>query len=73
MKAQLECLIFRSQQLELEEKIIIMQFIYFIKLEIMQYFNKLNNAHVEILKIQVYKILKFTLCQNSCSVVHFHF
>merc|ERR1719422_2955061 len=45
-----------------------MQFIYFIKLEIMQYFNDKvsNNAHVEILKIQVYKILKFTLCQNSC-------
>merc|ERR1719420_2057214 len=50
-----------------------MQLIYFIKLEIMQYFNKLNNAHVEILKIQVYKIIKFTLCQNSCSVVHFTF
>merc|ERR1719210_2433506 len=34
----------------------------------MQYFNDKvsNNAHVEILKIQVYKILKFTLCQNSC-------
>merc|ERR1719288_766150 len=45
-----------------------MQFIYFIKLEILQYFNDKvsNNAHVEILKIQVYKILKFTLCQNSC-------
>ena len=59
----------------MEEKLIFMQFIYFIKLEIMQYFNDkvLNNAHVEILKIQVYKIIKFTLCQNSCSVVHFHF
>merc|ERR1719394_377960 len=46
-----------------------MQFIYFIKLEIMQYFNDKvsNNAHVEILKIQVYKIIKFTLCKNSCS------
>merc|ERR1712113_807624 len=39
-----------------------MQFIYFIKLEIMQYFNKLNNAHVEILKIQVYEIIKFMFC-----------
>merc|ERR1719394_1650213 len=44
-----------------------MQFIYFIKL-VMQYFNDkvLNNALVEILKIQVYEIIKFTLCQNSC-------
>merc|ERR1719422_1811545 len=52
-----------------------MQFIYFIKLEIMQYFNDKvsNNSHVEILKIQVYKILKFTLCQNSCSVSIFTF
>merc|ERR1719226_275855 len=52
-----------------------MQFIYFIKLEIMQYFNDKvsNNAHVEILKIQVYKILKLTLCQNSSSVSIFTF
>merc|ERR1719394_1948139 len=52
-----------------------MQFIYFIKLEIMQYFNDKvsNNAHVEILKIQVYKIIKFTLCQNSCSGYIFTF
>merc|ERR1719420_903341 len=52
-----------------------MQFIYFIKLEIMQYFNDKvsNNAHVEILKIQVYKILKFTLCKNSCAESIFTF
>merc|ERR1719394_1546026 len=51
-----------------------MQFIYFIKL-VMQYFNDkvLNNALVEILKIQVYKMIKFTLCQNSCSESIFTF
>merc|ERR1719373_719054 len=51
-----------------------MQFIYFIKL-VMQYFNDkvLNNALVEILKIQVYEIIKFTLCQNSCSGYIFTF
>merc|ERR1719210_730237 len=41
----------------------------------MQYFNDkvLNNALVEILKIQVYEIIKFTLCQNSCSGYIFTF